>query len=65
MVYLVSQLSELQENTEQIQIYQELAGSQLGEYFGAAFAAVDLDGDGLDDLVVGSPMATNEQVINS
>lgn len=31
-------------------------GEQLGEYFGAALTAADVNGDGLADLVVGSPM---------
>ena len=34
----------------------------MGEFFGGALASVDLNGDGLDDLVVGSPLATGEQV---
>ncbi|XP_050720083.1 integrin alpha-PS3-like [Eriocheir sinensis] len=33
-----------------------LEGEQLGEYFGAALTAADINGDGLTDLVVGSPM---------
>ena len=34
----------------------------MGEFFGGALASLDLNGDGLDDLVVGSPLATGEQV---
>ena len=34
----------------------------MGEFFGGAVASVDLNGDGLDDLVVGSPLATGEKV---
>ena len=37
-------------------------GSQLGEYFGASLVSADLNGDGLDDLLVGSPLATFEEV---
>ncbi|XP_050702426.1 integrin alpha-PS3-like [Eriocheir sinensis] len=33
-----------------------LTGEQLGEYFGAALTAADVNGDGLTDLIVGSPM---------
>ncbi|XP_063227924.1 integrin alpha-PS2 isoform X2 [Bacillus rossius redtenbacheri] len=38
---------------------QNISGEQLGSYFGYAMCAVDLDGDGLDDLVVGAPMHTD------
>jgi hypothetical protein len=37
----------------------ELQGEQVGEYFGAALASGDIDGDGLDDLVVGAPLYSN------
>uniref|UniRef100_A0AAQ4QXV8 Integrin alpha-2 domain-containing protein n=1 Tax=Gasterosteus aculeatus aculeatus TaxID=481459 RepID=A0AAQ4QXV8_GASAC len=33
-----------------------LTGEQMGSYFGYAVAATDINGDGLDDLVVGAPM---------
>lgn len=33
-----------------------LNGNQTGEYFGSSLLAVDLNGDGLDDLLVGAPM---------
>ena len=35
---------------------------RLGEYFGASLAAVDLEGDGVEELLVGSPFATETQV---
>ena len=41
-----------------LHLLQQLEGDQLGEYFGGAVLAVDLTGDGLADLVVGSPLAT-------
>lgn len=31
-------------------------GEQMGEYFGAAICAVNLNGDTLDDLIVGAPL---------
>ncbi|KAM5151875.1 integrin alpha-4 [Mantella aurantiaca] len=34
----------------------EAEGKKLGSYFGASVCAVDLNGDGLSDLLVGAPM---------
>ncbi|XP_052127501.1 integrin alpha-PS2 isoform X2 [Frankliniella occidentalis] len=34
-------------------------GDQMGSYFAYALAAVDVDGDGLDDLVIGAPLFTH------
>merc|ERR1719357_387472 len=51
----------LGEEQKEMKLIQRLSGLQLGEYFGAAIVAVDLDGNGLDDLVVGSPLATFEE----
>ncbi|XP_037938731.1 integrin alpha-PS2 isoform X2 [Teleopsis dalmanni] len=33
-----------------------ITGRQIGEYFGYALATSDVDGDGLDDLIIGAPM---------
>lgn len=33
-----------------------LSGIQSGEYFGSSLLVVDLNNDGLDDLLVGAPM---------
>ncbi|KAI8128031.1 Integrin alpha-PS2 [Lucilia cuprina] len=33
-----------------------ITGRQIGEYFGYAMATSDVDGDGLDDLIIGAPM---------
>uniref|UniRef100_A0A8C7MX63 Integrin subunit alpha 4 n=1 Tax=Oncorhynchus kisutch TaxID=8019 RepID=A0A8C7MX63_ONCKI len=39
-----------------LKIISEVKGSKLGSYFGASVCAVDLNGDGLSDLLVGAPM---------
>ena len=42
----------------------KLHGFQYGEKFGHALCAVDINGDGYDDLVVGAPFNSgNDQVI--
>jgi hypothetical protein len=38
-----------------MEIIHELEGKELGEYFGAAVCVLDVNGDGLDDLLVGAP----------
>ena len=38
------------------QVEVDSAQKQTGERFGAAVAAVDVDGDGIDELVVGAPL---------
>lgn len=37
---------------------RNLTGEQMGAYFGYSVASGDIDGDGLDDLIVGAPMYT-------
>ncbi|XP_058045387.1 integrin alpha-4 [Ahaetulla prasina] len=41
---------------KQLSILSELRGKKFGSYFGATVCAVDLNGDGLSDLLVGAPM---------
>ncbi|XP_046740441.1 integrin alpha-PS2-like isoform X2 [Diprion similis] len=40
--------------------HANLTGDQMGAYFGYSVIACDVDGDGLDDLIVGAPMFTIE-----
>ncbi|XP_053554496.1 integrin alpha-4 [Bombina bombina] len=42
--------------TKQLLILFEAKGKKIGSYFGAAVCAVDLNSDGLSDLLVGAPM---------
>ncbi|XP_060784948.1 integrin alpha-4 [Neoarius graeffei] len=39
-----------------LKILNETSGSQLGSYYGASVCAVDLNSDGLSDLLVGAPL---------
>ncbi|KAH8039725.1 hypothetical protein HPB51_008318 [Rhipicephalus microplus] len=43
-------------NDRGVVIRSLLSGSQMCEYFGSSLLATDLDGDGIDDLLVGAPM---------
>ena len=43
-------------NDQPFSVQAAWIGSSLGEYFGAAVLAVDLNGDGLSDVVVGAPL---------
>jgi hypothetical protein len=40
---------------QDLQFVSVLNGTQMGEYFGGALCAVDLNGDHLDDLVIAAP----------
>ncbi|XP_064088810.1 integrin alpha-PS3-like [Macrobrachium nipponense] len=48
--------------TQSFNIRAEWQGTQVGENFGAALVAMDVNGDGLSDLVVGSPMFSRPDI---
>ncbi|XP_040003693.1 integrin alpha-4 isoform X1 [Xiphias gladius] len=41
-----------------LRVVSEVSGTELGSYFGSSVCVVDLNADGLSDLLVGAPMAT-------
>ncbi|XP_023276644.1 integrin alpha-4 [Seriola lalandi dorsalis] len=41
-----------------LRVISEVSGKELGAYFGSSVCVVDLNADGLSDLLVGAPMAT-------
>uniref|UniRef100_A0A8C2XMH6 Integrin subunit alpha 4 n=1 Tax=Cyclopterus lumpus TaxID=8103 RepID=A0A8C2XMH6_CYCLU len=45
-------------DSKMLRVVSEVSGKQLGSYFGSSVCAVDLNADGLSDLLVGAPMAT-------
>ena len=42
-----------------------LDGTQFGARFGQTLAAVDINGDGFDDLVVGAPLFSEREDVSS
>lgn len=44
---------------EPLKLIQRIIGQQVYSYFGSVISAVDLNGDGLDDLIIGAPRYTS------
>ncbi|XP_053733155.1 integrin alpha-4 isoform X1 [Synchiropus splendidus] len=42
-----------------LRVISDVTGVELGSYFGSSVCAVDVNADGLSDLLVGAPMATS------
>lgn len=38
---------------------RNITGEQLGSYFSYSLAVIDVDGDSLDDIIVGAPLYTD------
>ncbi|XP_076602974.1 integrin alpha-4 [Chaetodon auriga] len=45
-------------DNKMLRVVSEVSGKELGSYFGSSVCVVDLNADGLSDLLVGAPMAT-------
>ena len=45
--------------TQELNIIRNITGEQVGAYFGYALAVQDLDGNNLDDIIVGAPLYSN------
>ncbi|XP_072252673.1 integrin alpha-4 [Leuresthes tenuis] len=41
-----------------LKVVSQVSGKELGSYFGSSVCVIDLNADGLSDLLVGAPMAT-------
>lgn len=53
---IIFEFPETSSDLSELLVKKELSGEHMGEYFGAALTAADINGDGLSDLIVGSPM---------
>lgn len=52
------------EKKESLNIIKQLNGEKTGEYFGSALLTLDIDGDGVDEIVVGAPNGNRVEVIS-
>ncbi|KAG8238568.1 hypothetical protein J437_LFUL017504, partial [Ladona fulva] len=46
-----------------VNVRREILGIQCGEYFGSSIAVGDMNGDSYDDLIVGAPFYSNDDVM--
>ncbi|XP_053374403.1 integrin alpha-8-like isoform X2 [Mercenaria mercenaria] len=51
--------------TQNLTMIKTIKGEQFGSYFGYSVAVTDLDGNGLDDIVVGAPFFSDYSTDNS
>ncbi|KAK3108854.1 hypothetical protein FSP39_017291 [Pinctada imbricata] len=51
--------------TQSLVKIRNITGEQIGAYFGYSVAVEDLNGDKLDDIVVGAPLYSNYESVNS
>ena len=58
--YPKSERKDGKDKNPSFQVELEASKKQTGERFGAAVAAVDLDGDGIDELVIGAPLYSSK-----
>ncbi|GLV40341.1 scab [Carabus blaptoides fortunei] len=49
---------------DDIKVHFEMTGRQQGEYFGASLGVGDLNDDGADDIIVGSPMFSTSRGVD-
>ena len=46
------------DQNDNLEVFDVLEGDQIGSYFGATICVVDLNSDGVSDLLIGAPMYT-------